>query len=176
MNSDTTHNSGLQDKVSIAVTALFEQYHGAIFAYLLRLLNDPAWAEDLTQDVFLQLFRHQHKLAEVRNERAWIYRIATNLALTALKRQRRFAWLPWRQGDSVHWQQVGPEENLGEETAVAQALRQIPATYRAPLLLYSRYDFNVREIALVLGISQGAVKNRLWRAREMFREVYERDE
>ena len=166
--------SDIQNEVTVA--ALFEQYHGAIFAYLFRLLNDRERAHELTQDVFLQLLQHRAKLADVENKRAWLYRIASNLAFNALKRQRRFVWLPWRQEDTFYGQTPGPETQVGVESAIAQALRQLPPNYRAPLLLYSRYDFTVREIALVLDISEGAVKNRLWRAREMFREVYERDE
>ena len=167
--------SDTQDEAA-TVAGLFEQYHGAVFAYLFRLLNDRERAHDLAQDVFLQLFRYRAKLADVENERAWLYRIASNLAFNALKRERRFAWLPWRHEDTFHWQESGPETQVAEETAVAQALHQLPPNYRAPLLLYSRYDFSVREIAMVLDISEGAVKNRLWRAREMFRQVYERDE
>jgi RNA polymerase sigma-70 factor (ECF subfamily) len=167
--------SDIQNEAATVAT-LFEQYHSAIFAYLFRLLNDRERAHDLTQDVFLQLFRHRAKLADVANERAWLYRIATNLAFNALKREQRFAWLPWRHEDTFHWQEAGPETQVGEAAAVAQALHHLPPNYRAPLLLYSRYDFTVREIAMMLDISEGAVKNRLWRAREMFRQVYERDE
>jgi RNA polymerase sigma-70 factor (ECF subfamily) len=79
------------DEAIAPVAALFEQYHEVIFAYLVRLLNDAEWAHDLTQDVFLQVFRHRHKLPQIENERAWIYRIASNMAFTALKRQRRFS-------------------------------------------------------------------------------------
>jgi RNA polymerase sigma-70 factor (ECF subfamily) len=165
------------DEAIAPVAALFEQYHEVIFAYLVRLLNDAEWAHDLTQDVFLQVFRHRHKLPQIENERAWIYRIASNMAFTALKRQRRFSWLPWRQEADWHGYEAGLEKQVGEATAVTQALSQLPANYRAPLLLYGRYDFSVKEIAAVLDISEGAAKNRLWRAREMFRQAYgERDD
>jgi RNA polymerase sigma-70 factor (ECF subfamily) len=99
------------------------------------------------------------------------------MAFTALKRQRRFSWLPWRQEADWHGYEAGLEKQVGEATAVTQALSQLPANYRAPLLLYGRYDFSVKEIAAVLDISEGAAKNRLWRAREMFRQAYgERDD
>ena len=90
----------VRDEEAALVADLFEQYHEAIFAYLFRLLNDREGAHDLTQDVFLQVFRHRETLQSLQNERAWIYRIASNLAFNALKRRNRFTWLPWHREES----------------------------------------------------------------------------
>ncbi len=155
------------------VVVLFEQYHTAIFAYVYRLVDDREWAHDLTQETFLRLFRTRDRLPEVENQRAWIYRIATNLALNALKRHRRFAWLPWRSGDVAHLTQPDPTEGADQSLAVERALAELPSRYRAPLLLHSHYGFSVKEVAQALNISRGAVKTRLYRAREMFRQVYQ---
>jgi RNA polymerase sigma-70 factor (ECF subfamily) len=156
------------------VADLFEQYQAPVFAYLYRLVGDREWAHDLSQEAFLQLFRARHRLPEVENQRAWVYRIATNLALNALKRSRRFAWLPWRQVDDLRVHGSDPAEQVDEQTSLERALAELPADYRAPLLLYSRYGFSVREVARALDVSEGAVKTRLFRAREMFRQAYER--
>ena len=160
------------DKSVLQVIDLFERYQGAIFAYLFRLVNERDLAHDLAQDVFEKVYIHRHQLAEVKNPRAWIYRIATNMALNAQKRRRRFTWLPWQNDEDAVWAVQENTAELDEKSAVAAALVQLPAKYRSPLLLYSSFDFNVREIAEVLNISEGAVKNRLYRAREMFRQVY----
>jgi RNA polymerase sigma-70 factor (ECF subfamily) len=156
------------------VADLFEQYQAPVFAYLYRLVGDREWAHDLSQETFLQLFRNRHRLPEVENRRAWVYRIATNLALNALKRSRRFAWLPWRQADDLQMHAPDPAERVDEHAALERALAELPADYRAPLLLYSHYGFSVREVARALDVSEGAVKTRLFRAREMFRQAYER--
>lgn len=168
--------TNIQDEEKTLVADLFEQYHEAIFAYLYRLLNDREWAHDLTQDVFLQVFRHKQAIQSLNNERAWLYRIASNLAFNALKRQRRFTWLPWHQEDSYRVQKTGPAEQVGERAAVEAALNKLSPNYRAPLLLYSRYGFSIREVAVAMDLSEGAVKNRLYRAREMFRQVYDSGE
>ncbi len=156
------------------VADLFEQYQAPVFAYLYRLVNDREWAHDLSQETFLQLFRTRHRLPEVENRRAWVYRIATNLALNALKRSRRFAWLPWRHADDLQLHAPDPAERMDEHAALERALAELPADYRAPLLLYSHYGFSVREVAKALDLSEGAVKTRLFRAREMFRQAYDR--
>jgi RNA polymerase sigma-70 factor (ECF subfamily) len=154
------------------VADLFEQHHAAVFAYLYRLVGDREWAHDLSQETFLRLLRARHRLPQVDNRRAWVYRIATNLAFSALKRQHRFAWLPWHSGDRLPLAGPDPSEPAHQHIAVERALAQLPPQYRAPLLLHSHYGFSVREVAEALGIREGAVKTRLHRAREMFRQVY----
>lgn len=161
-----------QDAI-ILVSDLFEKYHRAVFAYLYRLVNDREWAHDLSQETFLRLFRARHRLPEVENHRAWLYRIATNVAFNALKRQRRFTWLPWRSSDAKHLTETDPAEPAEQKASVERTLAQLPPHYRAPLLLHSHYGFRVREVAETLNISEGAVKTRLYRARELFRQLYE---
>jgi RNA polymerase sigma-70 factor (ECF subfamily) len=150
------------------VVVLFEQYHTAVFAYLFHLVGDREWAHDLTQETFLRLFRARNRLPQ-----AWVYRIATNLAFNALKRHRRFAWLPWRSADVARLTVPDPTEESDRCLTVERALAQLPPHYQAALLLHSHYGFSIREVAQALNISKGAVKTRLYRARKMFRQVYE---
>ncbi len=158
---------------TVQVTDLFEKYHAELFAYLCRLVNDREWAQDLTQEAFLNAFRARGRLAEIENPRAWLYRIATNLALNALKRRRRFAWLPWHAAPQAQVNKGNVYEEVSVRSAVEEALRALPLDYRAPLLLYAHSGLSVAEIAQALGISQGAVKTRLFRARELFRRAFE---
>jgi len=105
----------------------------------------------------------------VDNRRAWLYRIATNLAIDANRRQRRWQWLPWHGIDAAgDFTAQQADLNL----AVAEALAALPVAYRAPLLLYSGYGFSVREVAEALDLGHEAVKTRLYRARKMFRRAY----
>lgn len=160
------------DDPRTTVTELFDRYHAAIFAYLYRLLGDRETANDLTQETFVKVYETRHRLADVENQRAWIYRIATNLAHNARKRGQRFEWLSWQQGDDL--ETLPPDlVGRGETTAaVERALAALSPDYRAPLLLYSHDGWSVEEVAAALGISQSAVKTRLYRAREMFRRAY----
>ena len=74
------------------IVSLFEQYQRPIFAYLLRLVGEREWAEELTQETFLAALRAADQLPGIANHRAWLYRIATNAAFNALKRRRRVAY------------------------------------------------------------------------------------
>lgn len=157
------------------VTELFEAHYREIFAYLYRLLGDERHAaEDLTQETFLRLLQQEQKLAAITNQRAWLYRIATNTAFNWLKRRRRFAWLPWRWIEHNHWA-PNPAEDVERSLALAQALDRLDPEYRAPLLLYSYAGFSVREVAKSLEISEGNVRVRIYRAREMLRKVIDNE-
>lgn len=155
------------------VTALFETYRTPISVYLYRVLDDWELAHDLTQETFLRAFRARQQFEQVENRRAWLYRVASNLAFTALKRRQRFAWLPWRQMDVRRLSQSDGTAQVERCTMVEQALAELSPTYRAPLLLFSYYGFTIREVAQMLELSEGAVKVRLHRARKMFRQAYQ---
>ena len=64
---------------------------------------------------------------------------------------------------------------VGEHEAVQRALNELPPKYRAPLVLFSVEGYSIAEISEMLNISVGAVKTRLYRAREMFRQAYGED-
>lgn len=172
METDAMSQPATADALAAHVADLFEEHHEAIFAYLYRLLDEKEWAHDLTQETFLKVYQSRDRLEAVENERAWIYRIAGNLAFTALKRRRRFAWLPWRADDTPRLLADDPAAKVEQEQRVARALRALSPTYRAPLLLYSHFGMSVREVAGALELSESAVKVRLHRARKMFRDAY----
>jgi RNA polymerase sigma-70 factor, ECF subfamily len=163
----------VDDAQAQRVAELFEQHRPAVYAYLVRITRDSALAEELTQDTFLKVYASRDRLDGIENQRAWIFRIATNTCLTALRRRRRFRWLPWeggagQEGDAQRDAQCA----LVERDAVERALAALSEEYRVPLLLFSHHGFRAAEIAEILGISEGAVKTRVYRAKAMFLRAY----
>jgi len=153
---------------------LFEEYQGPILNYLYRLLGELGRAEELTQEVFLRAYRALGGLPSDANHRAWLYRIATNAAYDQLRRRRLIQWLPLMDRDrsTPNAPQVDLEGRIDASEAVQNALGRIPLKYRVPLVLFSVQGYSVAEIGEIMSISVGAVKTRLYRAREMFREFY----
>jgi RNA polymerase sigma-70 factor (ECF subfamily) len=162
--------------VESAFEQLFRDYHDDIYIYLCRLVSDRQQAEDLAQDAFVKAYRALGRLPAGANVRAWLYRIATNTALDWLRRRRLIAWLPLFERDSHPATQLSFADESLESVAVQRALSRLPLRYRAPLVLYACQGFSTQEIADVLKISQGAVKTRLFRAREKFRRLYSPEE
>ena len=157
------------------VAELFEQHRSAIFAYICRLTADSGLAEELTQETFLRIFEARTRLRQVANLRAWVFRVATNTTFSALRRRKRFVWLPWEGAERAAGQERDIAERVGLADAVEKALASMGPQYRAPLLLFSHYGFSVAETAAILDISEGAVRTRVYRGKEMFQQAYQRE-
>ncbi|NLV73696.1 MAG: RNA polymerase sigma factor [Chloroflexi bacterium] len=160
--------------------ALFAAQRQPLYRYLYRLTGSPDAAEELVQASFVKAYGAIGRLPQDANERAWLYRIATNAANDRFRRNCLCEWLPLRDESDqdevpdhgAYTGESGPAmHDLGLD--VQKALSQLPDKYRAPLLLYGAEELSVNEIAQVLGIGVSAVKMRLLRAREMFRKVYD---
>ena len=164
------------EELTELVVRLFEQYHLPIFNYVRQITGDSEWAHDLTQEAFLRLYKSRGRLLEVKNRRAWLYRIASNVTFSALRKRRRFRWLPWREDVDSRLQAADPTATIDQQEAVQQALQQLKPIYRAALILYSQHDLTIRELAETLEISESNVKVRLHRARKLFQVAYDQEQ
>lgn len=154
---------------------LFSDYERPILNYLYRLLGDSALAEDLTQETFTRAWNARRSLPTLQNPRAWLYRIATNLARDHIRRARLLAWLPFFADEDREPALLtdAPDADPLETLKMRRALLKLAEDYRAPLVLYTCQSFSVAEIAATLNLSTDAVKQRLVRARQQLREAYE---
>ena len=122
----------------------------------------------MVQETFLRAYRVLLRGEEWENPRAWLYRTASRLAIDAHRRTRLLQWLP------LSGHEAAPDvatAGLGQ-SAVRAALDALPFKYRIPLVLYTCEGYSVAEVAGMLELSPSAVKMRLSRAREMFRQAY----
>ena len=159
--------------------SLFGRYEKPICSYLARLTGSQGRAQELTQETFLRAYVWMSRQALERGERwenarAWLYSVASRLAIDAHRRLSLVEWLPLlgTEPDS----RPNPETVVAEQLAVQEALDALAPKYRIPLLLYVHEGWKVREVAEMLNLSVSAVKMRLCRAREQFREAYGRGE
>lgn len=150
--------------------AFYQRHEGAIFGYLWRVCGDEQAANDLTQEVFFRAWRQFEQLRSYERPDAWLFRVATNLALNERRRQRT-------AGPTLSL--VGSErsggdhaEQLAERAALRTALESLPAKQRAAFILRETYGHSCEEIAEILGLSQAAAKMTLSRARQRLRALY----
>ncbi|GAB4210769.1 MAG: RNA polymerase sigma factor RpoE [Roseiflexaceae bacterium] len=165
MTDSTTH-------AGAHVAMLYEDYQRPVLAYLTRLVSDRETAEDLCQETFIKALRGWETRDPQASVTAWLYRIATNTAYDHLRRRRRIRFTPLNDTDNPSFED-SPEGRVGEQEPVRDALAQLPPMYRLPLVLHSCDGHSTQEIADALGCSNSAVKTRLFRARERFRQVYQ---
>jgi RNA polymerase sigma-70 factor (ECF subfamily) len=153
---------------------LFCQYSQQICRYLTRLTGDAGRAEDLCQDVFLRAYRALEDGAQWHNPRAWLYRVASRLAINEHRRRSLLQWLPLIPTDADRAPSV--EASVAERLAVSSALHTLKPKYRIPLVLYLDEGYTVAEIAEILDLSSNTIKVRLYRARQQFRHAYQLQE
>lgn len=155
------------------IESLYETYQRPLLAYLIRLVSDRETAEDLCQETFVKAMRGWDQHDPQASAAAWLYRIATNTAYDHLRRRRRIRFTPLLDSEPLLGEPHPMEARLDEGEPVQAALKQIPPLYRIPLLLHMYEGRSTQEIADALGCSNSAIKTRLFRARERFRQVYQ---
>lgn len=168
-----------------AFARLVALHEGMVYNLAARILGDPEEARDLSQDVFLQVYRTLGSFRGQSSLRTWIYRIVVN---HCRNRQR---WWRRRRRDractledlnaSEQAQLVAPSTSDGSpfehlqrrERAqqVQAALLRVSFEHRVVLVLKEVEDLPCEQIASTLGVAEGTVKSRLWRARDALRRV-----
>ncbi len=142
---------------------LIDLYHGEIYRDLWRLMDGEVEAEDLTQDVFMRAYQAFEHLRPDSNYRAWLYKIATNCAYTALKRGRRHAEHNAPLLDTADWADPGPlpdhQVALGETlAAVRQAIDALPPRQRTAIILRHIQGLDYAEMAQVMNSSEDSAR------------------
>jgi RNA polymerase sigma-70 factor (ECF subfamily) len=159
-----------------AFEILYAKYHRGLYAYLLSMLRSPHVAEDLTQDIFIKLFRQIGSYRFQSPFAHWLFRLARNLAIDHLRKEKvRFAssldadndeGLPLRERLAGKAETPAAHSLLIEKTAVIrQAVEELPEDFRVVVVLREWDELAYEEIGKRLGLSTGTVKSRLFRAR-----------
>jgi RNA polymerase sigma-70 factor (ECF subfamily) len=165
-----------------ACARLVSDHQRMVYQLGLNLLGDPQEALDLSQEVFLRVFRTLPQFRGQSSLRTWIYRIVVNQASNRLRwwrRRHRASQVPIDDHAATHGElaeshaYAQPDRVLQQrETAgrVWEALSQLPFDHRAAIILREIEGLSYEEIATSLGIAVGTVKSRLARARALLRE------
>jgi RNA polymerase sigma-70 factor (ECF subfamily) len=157
----------------VELSELYLRYRGEILAFLVPMTRDPEVAEDLLQDTFIRLIREARAGRGPDNVRAWLYRVAANLAIS--RGRRLAAWLRVLPRLLDRGEPPRPEaEFLDRErdTELHAALARLQPAGRAALLLAAQ-GFDGHEIATLIGRSESATRTLLYRSRIELRRLAE---
>lgn len=158
---------------------LLSRYRLPLVSFFVRMVRDRALAEDLAQEVFLRVYQARQRYQPEARFTTWLYRIATNLALNAI-RDRKAGDAPAVDDDEDGAPRVAriadtratAEEQLMQadrERLIRQAVECLPEKQRAAVILHKYQEVDYRQISSVLGLSESAVKSLLFRAYENLR-------
>ena len=163
---------------------LLARYRTPLVNFLYRMVRDPAHAEDLAQEVFLRVYRARKKYEPNAKFTTWLFRIATNLALNAIRDgryQKMEISIEGGAGGSAEEEpqplevpdkRPGMVEHLMQRDRAAfirRAVLALPEKQRAAVLLHKYHEMDYDEIARILDCSESALKSLLFRAYETLR-------
>ena len=177
---------------------LLGRHRAPLVRFFYRMLQDPALAEDLAQEVFLRVYRSRERYLPKARFTTWLYRIATNLAWNALRDrkseggggavavEKQFALSSCRRAgeDGIQLDALAivadPAPTVEQrlitaevETRIREAIRKLPEKQRAAVILHKYQELDYRRIAQVLNCSESALKSLLFRAYESLRKSLE---
>ncbi|HYE15309.1 MAG TPA: RNA polymerase sigma factor [Pyrinomonadaceae bacterium] len=158
-----------------AFEQLYVRHHRRVYSICLRMTQNPAEAEDLAQEVFVQLFR---KVGMFRGDSAfttWLHRMAVNQVLMHFRKKSTRVEQTTEDGD-VPVQVVAGSEDPGrmpvvDRVALDRALAKLPPGYRSVFVLHDVEGYEHEEIGRLLGIAAGTSKSQLHKARMKLRSL-----
>lgn len=165
-----------------AFEELVRRHQGRIVADCRYLTRDESYSEDLAQEVFVKAYFAIHNFEGRSTFRSWLQRIKVNHCLNHIKQRHGKESLSVEDGaaENLEQMQVAPQAQRDLESADARRridaiLNSMPSTLRIPLVMRDMDELSYEEIATSLGLGLSAVKMRIKRARELFRNSYEKD-
>ena len=153
-----------------AFEALFREHQGEVYRWIVRIVRDPAAAEELTLETLWRLYQARGRLDPRGNCAGWLRRVATNLAIDQLRRAKPCE--PLLSDPPARPQPDGAEQRQ-ERAAIRAAIAQLSPRLRIVVRLGLIEDQPYAAIAESLGISTGAVKLRMFRAQRILRKDLE---
>lgn len=168
----------------LAFQEIVRRYRNLITNFVYRMLNDYDRAVDLAQETFVRVYMNADRYQANYSFSTYIYRIASNLAISELRQRKRRRMVPIptffsdRDGEEVEIdlpdsKQVRADDAMIDDErrqAVARAISSLPEKYRTVVVLRDIEGKSYEEISAVLKLSDGTVKSRINRARNLLKE------
>lgn len=164
-----------------AFRLLVEKYQTRVYRHCLRMVGNREESKDLTQEVFLKVFKKIHKYEHAYGFYTWLYRITVNCCIDYLRKaNRKIKTVPlaqldhWDQSESARDQEIPDEKfcpesefwNMELRDILNNAVSKLPEILRSAIVLKHIEGFSYAEIAAIFNCSIGTVKSRMHRARE----------
>jgi RNA polymerase sigma-70 factor, ECF subfamily len=165
-----------------AFELIYRVHCGRVYCLCLRMLREPVEAEDLAQEVFLQLFRKIHTFRGESAFSSWLHRLTVNVVLMRLRRKRPMQTsLDEMKSDE---EDGGPRNEIGgpdlhlsgvfDRLNLQAAIDQLPMGFKEMFILHDVQGYEHSEIAKILGCSVGNSKSQLHKARKRLRKLLHR--
>jgi len=182
MDTRQTQSVRRQEIPSIDFSDIYNEYQRSIYGYLLRLTENEAEAEDLTQETFIRAHRGLSNFRGESSLKTWLYRIASNIYLdytrkSSTRKGKSTTTLDEKLVEYDHWadEESAKPEQIAEQSEMSSCVQDyieaLPDNYKTVLILHDEEGLKLCEIAEIIGCSENNAKIRLRRAREKLRTI-----
>ncbi len=157
-----------------AFDEIVRRYRDPLFNFVVRLLGDAFFSEDIVQETFLRVYRNRHRYHQVAKFSTWIYTIASNLAKTELRRRkvRNFFSISSKGEDEKDYDLVDTSTDIERDVdgivkseIILKEINALPYHFKEAVLLRDIQDLSYEEISQILNVPLGTVKSRVNRGR-----------
>lgn len=154
---------------------LFERYHRILYRFYYNIHHNSALSEDLVQTVFMRILRYRHRFKGDGTFKAWMFHIARNINIDYYKKKR----IKYTE-DIDNWKDRLKEEHISSQEMIKKeeldllqsALQKLDPDKREILVLSKLQGMPYKEIAEILGSTEGAVKVKVYRALQALKKMY----
>jgi len=166
----------LKDGDDLALNALMDRWRKPLLGYLYRTIGDYETAADLSQEVFVRVYRSRRKYRSSGSASSYLFTVAANLARNHFRWRKRHPEAELTDAVTSHLQSESagsdPSANLERDEAgakVRDSVQRLPEKLRTPVILFHFNELPQSEIAEILSCSEKTVETRLYRARKLMR-------
>jgi len=163
----------------VAFEKIVSIYKHRIVNFLTQLTGDYQKAVDLAQETFMRVYFKANKYKPVAPLSSWIYTIASNLAKTELKKERKMSTVSIDDTENRLGEQIAAKEKNQDTYLIEnlkKALNSLHPRYRLPIILKDIEGFSQEEIAQIMKRPVGTIKARISRGRDQLKHILEKDE
>lgn len=155
---------------------IYERHHRRVYGLVLRLAADQDAAQDVTQEVFIQLWKNLERFRGESKFSTWLHTVATRVAITELRKQtKRLNKLQLAGDDQVQYEQQLVHEDSADLSVLDQLLARLPLQMRWVFVLHCLEGMRHEDVADELGIAVGTSKAQVHRARGLLEEWLNHD-
>jgi RNA polymerase sigma-70 factor (ECF subfamily) len=173
--SESQIKSLAQTEPKTAMTAVIEQYRDRLFYHVICIVHDSDQAHDLVQEAFIRAVREHRFFDETFRQKAWLYRVVTNLSYNHIRNRNRRAAILKRFKLPIHKEPSQLSDIFQDETSqkLLKDMQKLTKDHQQILVLRYFDDLSYAEISSVLDVALGTVMSRLSRAKSCLRDVME---
>lgn len=170
-------HESLQETPDALLDRLMREYGTKVLRLVYLFIKDRSLAEDITQDVFVKVYRHLPDFRYESSIQTWLYKIAVNECKAHMRKWSIRHIFPKARIERVSEQSVEAQiVGASERERLIAHVWGLPPAHRQIIALHYYEELEISEIASILGIREGAVRTRLHRARQLLRQSMDRGE